>query len=200
MRTDIYNWKPISVPEVNEIFSALPVRWFIAGGWALDLYLGRQSRAHADIDVILFREEHLTAFKALSGDWTLYKAEKGELSLWEEGEFLAATDDIWVCKGGDSPWVFQIMLVDTERDSWIYKRERSIRREVSDIFMTTEEGIPFLKPEIQLLYKGGSSGIREKDERDFQTFLPLLEPHAKEWLAASLKRQFPGGHPWMDDL
>ena len=30
----------------------------IAGGWALDLALGRQTRAHEDVDVAVLRSEH----------------------------------------------------------------------------------------------------------------------------------------------
>ncbi|GGD93792.1 nucleotidyltransferase domain-containing protein [Paenibacillus nasutitermitis] len=200
MRTDIYNWVPITVSEVSGIFSDIPVKWGIGGGWALDLYLGKQSRAHADIDVILFREEQLTAFAYLSKDWILYKAENGKLTLWNEGEFLASTNDIWVCRDDESPWAFQIMFVDTEHDFWIYKREKSIRREVKDIFTETGGGTPYLKPEIQLLYKGGSAEIREKDQKDFLKVWPSLLPQAKEWLKSSLNIQFPNGHPWADSI
>lgn len=57
MRTDISNWMPLTVSEINEIFSVIPIRWCIAGGWALDLHLRKQTREHSDIDVIITREE-----------------------------------------------------------------------------------------------------------------------------------------------
>jgi hypothetical protein len=31
-------WKPLSVDKIQEIFSPIPIQWWIAGGWALDLY------------------------------------------------------------------------------------------------------------------------------------------------------------------
>jgi hypothetical protein len=43
MRTDIDNWVPLTVTEINEIFSAIPIMWCIAGGWALDLHIGKKS-------------------------------------------------------------------------------------------------------------------------------------------------------------
>jgi hypothetical protein len=189
---------PLSVSEIDAIFSEIPVTWCIAGGWALDLYCGKQSRKHEDIDVILFREEQLTAFQHLSKGWHLYKAEQGKLARWEEGEFLTATKDIWVTKDSSSPWAFQIMLIDVNQDFWIYGRDKSIYRPKTDIIAKTKEGIPYLKPEVQLLYKGGSSEIREKDRHDFLTVFPLLKPQAREWLEASLKKQFPKGHVWVD--
>lgn len=198
MRTDIYNWAPLSVSEIVKIFAEIPVTWYIAGGWALDLYCGKQSRKHEDIDVTLLRDEQVTAFQSISKEWQLYKAEKGKLARWEEGEFLTATKDIWVTKDNSSPWAFQIMLVDVNQDSWIYGREKSICRPRTDVIAKTKEGIPYLKPEIQLLYKGGSSEIREKDHQDFLTVYPLLTPQAREWLKDSLNKQFPEGHVWVD--
>ncbi|GEM_PF-1847 len=200
MRTDIDNWAPLTVSEIGAIFSEIPITWCIAGGWALDLYLGRQSRKHADIDIIVLREQQAIAFQHLSKGWQLYKAEEGKLALWEEGEYLPLTNDIWVSRDGGSPWAFQIMLIDTDQDSWIYGREQSIRRPITDIIARTQEGIPFLRPEIQLLYKGGSSKIREKDHHDFLTVGPELTPMAKEWLRSSLIKQFPEGHVWMDHM
>jgi hypothetical protein len=33
--------------------------WWIAGGWAVDLFLGEQTRVHDDVDVaVLRRDEH----------------------------------------------------------------------------------------------------------------------------------------------
>ncbi|QTH43230.1 hypothetical protein J4772_01800 [Cohnella sp. LGH] len=81
MRTDIDNWTPLTVSEIGAIFSEIPITWCIAGGWALDLYLGRQSRKHADIDIIVLREQQAIAFQHLSKGWQLYKAEEGKLAL-----------------------------------------------------------------------------------------------------------------------
>jgi len=198
LRTDIDNWESITVTEIYKLFSSIPIKWGIAGGWALDLHLGKQSRVHDDIDLIILREEQLTAYNYLSGDWVLYKAEHGKLVPWQEGEFLKTTNDIWATKSSSSPWAFQIMLVETEQQSWIYRREKSIRRRLEEIFLRTDDEIPYLRPEIQLLYKGGSSKIREKDFKDLQTMLPYLLPEQRDWLKTSLKRQFPTGHSWLD--
>ncbi|MGE7133030.1 nucleotidyltransferase domain-containing protein [Lysinibacillus xylanilyticus] len=198
MRTDIDNWESITVTEIYKLFSTIPIKWGIAGGWALDLHLGKQSRVHDDIDVIILREEQLTVYNHLSGDWMLYKAENGKLVPWQEGEFLKTTNDIWVTKSSSSPWAFQIMLVETEQQSWIYRREKSIRRRLEDIFLRTDDEIPYLRPEIQLLYKGGSSKVREKDFQDLQIMLPYLLPEQRDWLKITLKRQFPTGHSWLD--
>lgn len=200
MRTDYDHWEPISVSDAVRIFAEIPAHWYIAGGWALDLYLGEQTREHGDIDILILREEQAAIYAALAKEWTLYKADQGTISLWEEGEYLHSVGDVWVSRNEEAPFSFQIMLVEVELDSWVYRREPSIRRPLQDISLITDQGIPYLKPEIQLLYKGGSKNIRVKDERDFRKVLPFLDRQAAGWLAQALRTQFPSGHPWLDNI
>lgn len=54
------------------------------------------------------------------------------------------------------------MIIDTEENFWTYQRDKSVRRPLDQICLKTVEGIPYLRPEIQLLHKAGSSQVREK--------------------------------------
>jgi len=51
-------WLPLTFDETRAVFAPLAVPWWIAGGWAIDVYLGRQTREHADIDVSVLRAHH----------------------------------------------------------------------------------------------------------------------------------------------
>jgi len=195
------SWQPLSVDEVQGIFSPIPIQWWIAGGWALDLYLDRITREHDDIDVVILRTQHLLLQKYLSSDWEGFKAFKGKLSPWNKDEELDSHfDNLWFKKKGKSSWAFQVMILDSENDYWIYKRNGTIRRKLTDIDLKTSEGVPYIKPEIQLLYKGGSSLIREKDILDLKNILPTLDDESREWLIDSLTIQYPNGHPWIERL
>ena len=200
MRIDFNNWQPLSMEEINQVFSTITAFWCIAGGEALDLHLGKKSRDHHDIDVVIFREQQQDVYQSLSSEWVLYKAGGGKAVPWEDGEYLESINDVWVSKNANSPWSFQIMLLDSVHDNWIYRRERSIKKLKSSIYLRTSVGIPYLKPEIQLLYKAGSSKVREKDFMDFQTVLPFLSTQEKNWLKHSLQKQFPEGHTWIEYL
>jgi hypothetical protein len=200
LRSDIENWMPLTALEINEVFTSIPAIWGIAGGWAIDLHLGKVSREHNDIDVVFFREEQQVFYNLLKKNWMLYKAYDRKLIPWEEGGYLELTKDVWVSKNEDSPWAFQIMIIDCDNNDWVYGREKSIRKAKEKIFLKTREGIPYLKPELQLLYKGGSSKVREKDLIDFHTILPLLSVTEKEWLKESLVKQFTGNHSWFKYL
>ena len=164
------------------------------------MHLGRKTREHSDTDIVIFREDQQMVYQLLKNEWTLYKAKDGKLSLWLEGEYLDAVSDIWISRDNQSPWAFEIMLMDCEQGNWIYRREKTIKVSKEELFSTEENNVPYLKPAIQLLYKGGSSQIREKDFSDFQSVLPSLSLKEKEWLKEALKRQFPLGHSWMKSL
>lgn len=59
MPIDDTNWSPLSVQELARVLSGLGVPWWIAGGTALDLFLGETTRHHDDIDVQILRNDQL---------------------------------------------------------------------------------------------------------------------------------------------
>ncbi|ART74873.1 hypothetical protein B4U37_01885 [Sutcliffiella horikoshii] len=192
-------WRPLSITEIHSIFSIIPIQWWIAGGWALDIYLQKVTRAHEDIDIVILRPDHLILQRHLGRDWEMFIAFKGHLIPWNKNQLLDSHyDNIWVKKKDESTWAFQVMLLDIEEKNWIYKRNNTIRKSLEDIGLVSLSGIPFLKPEIQLLYKGGSSVIREKDFIDLGNILPKLNVSNRDWLKKSLKIQYPHGHKWIE--
>jgi len=59
-------WRPATPIEVLEWLSPLSEPWWIAGGWALDLFVGQVTRPHGDIDVGIFRRDVRGACATLS--------------------------------------------------------------------------------------------------------------------------------------
>ena len=81
--------------------------------------------------------------------------------------------------------------------TWICRRDPSIRRPYADVVRRTGDGIPFVAPEIVLLFKAKQP--RPKDEADADLVLPTLDPAQRTWLRAALDLVHPG-HPWADRL
>ncbi|WP_216647536.1 hypothetical protein [Bacillus sp. THAF10] len=176
-------------------------KWWIAGGWALDLYVGRKTREHGDTDIVILKQDQMKLQKLLEKDWELYIAHKGALTLWQAGEQLEPHyDNLWAKRKTEDAWSLQIMLFDHDEVNWIYKREKSIRKPWTEIGEVSSSGIPYLRPEIQLLYKGGSSVLRKNDEQDLETVLPLLDGGRVQWLYEALSSQFPRGHEWLNKI
>jgi hypothetical protein len=74
-------WKPATPAEVAEIFGASQARWWIAGGYAIELAAGQPVRGHVDIDVLVLRRDQLAVQQALPGwQWQCSGSEARRLS------------------------------------------------------------------------------------------------------------------------
>lgn len=195
-------WEAYGVDRVVEIMSGLTRPWWIAGGWAIEFYLGGpQRREHDDVDVLVLRDNASAVQRDLA-EWDLHLASREDgVRPWEPGVAVPHdVGDIWVRELDGGPWRFQLMLNPSAEEDWVFKRDRDIRLPLADIGKRTVGGIPYLRPEIQLLHKAtGSLGIREKDEADFHAVLPVLDADARQWLGEALRR-VRADHPWLNAL
>ena len=195
-------WQPWLPREVASFFSALAVPWWIAGGWSLDLFMGSQTRDHDDIDIEFLRRDQQAVRSILHG-WDIQEAHP-ELSSnwpfreWKLGRHLSFdVHDVWCRPSKAAPWTFQLMVADIDNDQWLFRRDARISRPLATIGRRTDDGIPYLTPEIQLLYK--AKAPRPKDADDFARTLPYLDRESRQWLAQTLAFVHPG-HPWLIQL
>jgi len=196
-------WQPWNPDEAATFFAALHVPWWIAGGWAIDLFLGRQTREHEDLDVLILRQDQ-QAVRTLLGTWDVQAAlppprdDAWPFRPWHLAEVLDETiHDIWCRPNATQPWTIQLMLAETHGERWLFRRLPAISRSVATLGDTTPEGIPYLAPEIQLLYK--AKGLRPQDAADLMQTLPVLHRERRSWLRDSLTQVHPH-HPWLDHL
>jgi hypothetical protein len=184
--------------DVGALFSAVQIPWWIAGGYAIELAVGHAFREHSDIDVLLLRRDQLAAQEVLSS-WEWWAADPpGTLRPWRRGEILPfGIHDIWCRPGPSEPWRIQIMLDEAEGGDWVSRRSNSVRRAIEHVGALSEEGLPYLMPEVQLFYK--ASQPRPKDAQDFATALQVLNDAQKRWLADAIAQAY-GQHPWSDSL
>jgi len=193
----VHNWEPIAVEEAAGLMAGLRIPWWIAGGWAIDLFLGRQTRAHGDTDVLVRRDDQLEVQGYLMDrGWDLHKTQQPGLKPWPRGEFQARPyDDIWCRRAPEESWALQIMLLDTDGGRWVFKRDPAIGGPLDDLGRRTGAGVPYMAPEIQLFYKAKPQTLA-KDQSDFDSALPFLSPAAQTWLLRHLEHRFPDGHVW----
>lgn len=192
-------WDPLGLDEAAAEFGMWKLPWWIAGGWAIDLHLGHQSREHGDLDVLVLRRDQALVREHLT-DWDVQAADPpGSLRPWPIGETLPPTvHDVWCRRAPSSPWAFQLMIDDTDGDDWLFRRDSRVRRPIQSLTgrASTAE-LAVLSPEVQLLYK--SKGLREKDVADFRAVLPYLSAGERDWLRAALDMVSPR-HPWISEL
>jgi hypothetical protein len=158
--------------------------WFIAGGWAIDLYLGEITRPHADIEMAIFRRDQIALQNYLNG-WLLQKSENAVLSTWSQNEFLELpVHEIHCYRETSEPQNFEVLLNERNDNEWIYRRNAKVKKSLTEIYLTTDSGIKFLRPEIVLLYK--SKNPRAKDEQDFASVVKRLDVASKKWFENAL--------------
>jgi hypothetical protein len=194
-----------AVLDVARALGHFRAPWWIAGGWAIDLHLGRVTREHHDVDVLILRHDQELLRKALC-DFELKKivphpegiSGQGVITEWKGGERLELpVHQANAYRIGESELAFQIMLAETDGIDWIYRRDARVRRPLSAIGSTPLWGIPHLSPEIMILFKAKT--MRSYDESDFENALPMLRANGRLWLRNALTIAHPG-HKWIARL
>ena len=197
MTEDIANWDPMSIDEVADLMSDVGVPWWIAGGWAIDLFLGKQTRSHGDTDILIRRGDQLEIQAYLSAKGLLlYKTQQPGLRPWLPGEFQPRPfDDIWCRWSVDTPWTLQLMLLCTDGDQWVFKRDPMLRGPLDTLGRRSASGVPYMSPHIQLLYKAKPETLA-KDQSDFDLTVPRLTQEERAWLLHQLGQRLAEDHPW----
>jgi len=157
----------------------------VAGGWALDLFLGRQTREHADLDLAIWRADQEDLRAALAGDWMCELADHGTLRPWHADEWLSLPiHEIRTRPVSGAHPPLELLLNERDDTAWIYRRNPQVRREL-DRAILVRDTIPFLAPEIVLLYK--SKAPRPTDEVDVRVAMPALTTEQREWLRLAIE-------------
>jgi len=191
-------WEPLTAEEVASIFRSATFPWWIVGGRALDLFIGRETRKHVDIEVAILRQDQ-AALRDLLGSWEVwYVPEPGKgLLRWDRGTALTQeAHEIWSRETGHDLWQLEVLIEEALGDQWIYRRDDRVSAPISE-FGLKIDGVPVIRPEIALLYK--SKGARERDHADFAAVLPLLDSSARSWLASALET-VGTGQQWLPAL
>ncbi|MGC5334453.1 nucleotidyltransferase domain-containing protein [Micromonospora sp. DT62] len=195
--SDLGTWEPETPRQVVDRFRRSDVRqpWWIAGGYAIELFAGRSLRPHGDIDVLILRRDQGMVHHVLPG-WDIHAADPpGQLRPWRDGELLPEhVHDIWCREDPTSPWRLQFMIDNADGRHWHSRRHPAVTLPVDRLGRRTREGWPYLAPEVQLHYKAKPANQLAKDEIDFAAALPLLSQPACRWLDDALGTTLPDHH------
>ena len=184
-------WDPLDLGQVVRLFERWPSRWWITGGMALELYLGRSWRTHDDSDVSILRTD-ASGLPALLPGWDVQVAAAGSLTAWDRTELSAEANqnNVWCRKAPNRPWCLDVTLSEGDQDCWIYRRDAALQVPWAAAVLTTADGVPYLDPVLQLLFK--SKNTRSKDDRDAREVVPALRRDQRHRLRGLL----PSDHPW----
>jgi hypothetical protein len=194
----LWAWEPIRPKEIAELLSEFARPWWICGGWALDLFLDRETRRHDDLDVALLRKDQVALFDHLRA-WDLHYATPAHaLEPWDGRPLDPSIHGIWARRAtrANAPWTCEFLLNEERNGEWVFRRNEAVRRPLEEVG-DERDGVPFLRPEIALLYKAAEPSA--KNETDFFLVQPHLSREASLWLLAGLER-CDDRHPWIERL
>ena len=186
--------------KVLKLLSDFDEPWFIAGGWAIDLFLKRVTRIHEDIEIAILRQDQLALQGYLNG-WDFEKVVPGQKmrrEKWNQQEWLdLPVHEIHAHNADRDPSELEILLNESSGNEWRFRRNLKITKPLSMIAMRSKDGIPYLNPEVVLLYKAKDPSAR--DEADFEKTVQTLDRERKRWLKHAVALCHPG-HRWLEIL
>jgi hypothetical protein len=195
---DVSLWQPWTAQEVFQRLRDVREPWYIAGGLAIDLFLGRATREHEDIEIGV-PAAAFDSFRPAFADCDLFAVGSGKAhALDAQSEsLLAKTHQTWVRDRATGAWRLDILREPSDGATWIARRHADVRLGYRDLIMKTPSGVPYACPEVVLLFK--AKARRAKDEADFDNVLPAMSAAARRWLSSALERAHPG-HAWLARL
>jgi hypothetical protein len=193
-------WEPWTPAHVAGLLAGVTAPWYVAGGWALDLFLGRVTRPHEDLEIAAPAAAFGQVRQALE-PFEFEVAGGGYLWPLDSPQF-ATTHQTWVSepatgRPGDRVYRLDVFREPSRDELWAWRRDKSIALPYQRVIRRDRAGIPYLAPDIALLFK--AKATRPKDDADFRVAAPLLDPEARNWLRGMLERMHPG-HDWIGRL
>ena len=205
--------------ETNRFLRGGGFGYAICGGHAIDLFLGKTTRPHSDIDISARKSDKraIIEFMRKSG-WEIYEFRGQGIvrRIVSASDFLPVRNLMCVknpceivkfhpCeKGGDylrheffhigmtAFNYLEFLFNDLDDNDFIFSDD--IRRPLCKAILH-KGSIPFLAPEIVLLYKSADAG-RCENALDFENATAHMDAEQLHWLNLSLAALYPHGHIW----
>ena len=208
--------------QLNKFMQNTGLDYALCGGHAIDLFLGRKTRPHKDIDVVMFWEDRDKIIQhMLNHGWHVFEPCGTEYlhKINNVADQIRNKSNIWCVKPGNPHYEFtehknDMYAVDfdnseqTELDyieilfntrtdkDFLYARNHDIKLAYNKAILEIK-GIPCLAPEMVLLYKSTAADENEY-QHDFDNASNEMGKEQLTWLSKSLSIMFPQGHKWLE--
>ena len=194
---DVALWAAWRPEEIARRLAGVTAPWYVAAGWSIDLFLGRETREHGDLEIAVPHTRFGEVAAALPGMEMFVIGDGIAWPLATAGVEFEKEHQTWVREPGSGLWRLDIFREPSADGQWVCRRDERIRLPYDQVILRTDAGIPYGRPEIALLFKAKAG--RPKDDADFANVLPLLTDDSRRWLADGLRIVAPD-HPWIGEL
>jgi hypothetical protein len=206
---------PADVARVCDLMSTFPGDWALCGGWTVDAWLGRFTREHHDVDIVVFLDDE-RALKEHMSDYTMVLHDMkwdAKVPIWPNQPIPEA--ELWTGRPIHAPGHFHVRSADdfdfeinvNEREDgrFIAHPETRISYPMDEAIGVSSFGVPTLAPVLVAFLKmvgveqQKDWKMRPHDEADVELLLTLLAPAQLTWLRESVASVAPG-HGWLPRL
>ena len=209
------------IEEANTLLQGQAFSYGICGGFALDMFLGYESRVHGDIDVLAFWEDREAIITYMqSNGFLVYEMLGGgkvhritDIRMQEKlrKNIFCCTEDcelvrLYDTEEPDVYWLdfqhvglsklnyIEFLFNEKTDDEFVYVRDNRVKRALEKAILQ-KNGVPYLAPELCLLFK--STDIeREGYQQDFELAIEKLSPEQRMWFENAMELLYPEGHRW----
>lgn len=207
---------PPLLRQLRALFAEAEFPWALCGGYALEVFVGREIRPHGDIDLCLPETARADVIAyLLDRGWRIHEYR----GMGKVRPIRSAADSEpgrnLMASFGDVP---PVRFFSSDEEGLLYHQFIPGMTELNFIdllFSPADEdgmtvcgvscpldraillraGLPVLAPEAALLYKAARAD-EETARLDHAAVYPLMNAEQKRWLQAGLARLYPGGHAW----
>lgn len=161
--------------------------WFVAGDWAIDLFLKRETRTHQGIEIGIYRKQQMKLYRHFEKNKKWYIDNTSRIGKvvkkeWNKEYLRLPIHDVYIAY---DDLEMKVVLHEKDEDHWLYTANPEIRLEESRAILVAENGIPYLCPEIVSLYKTRDMG--DVDLEDIANALGKMNEAQRKWLIDSIK-------------
>jgi hypothetical protein len=212
------------VKDAIELLKGQNFEYAVCGGYAIDLFLGYDSRKHGDIDMLAYwndrnsiilymQSKGYNVYEMLGGGMAHHITDINNQKYKKRNIFCSAknceivhltpTDEKNIYKieffhiGQTELNFIEFLFNDKDEKCFLYARDKNIKRDMSKAILHNNE-ISYLAPELLLLYKSTDTE-REGYQQDFDLTFAKMNDEQREWLINALKIIYPDGHKWVSE-
>jgi aminoglycoside-2''-adenylyltransferase len=190
---------PAPVVYVRELLAGFGATWFLCGGWAVDAWLGRQTRDHDDVDIAVFRDDERAIFDHLAG-WHLIAHDTPDADHTDPWDGRPLKFPAHIHTHFHARFDLEFHLNERSGRDWIFSREPRVAMPLRRSIRRSAWGMPTAVPEVVVFYKAVAyKDLRPRDEHDFLALLPHLTEKERRWLWEAVSLVHPG-HRWLTQL
>lgn len=209
------------IQRANELLQNHGFAYAFCGGWAIDLFLGAQTRTHGDIDVLAYwpeRDRIIQYMQSLGfqvyemlGDGKAHHITDIRHQLKIKRNIFCCTSAcelVQLSAAGEADIYFidfrpvgqtkldflEFLFNDTDGKDLFYARSHAVKLALNEA-IRYRGGLPYLSPEMCLLYKSTDTE-RSGYQSDYDHAAAHMSQRQLRWLDGALALLYPEGHKW----